>query len=243
MPALAESYRIEASAGFWSPGADMSISSESLGIAGTTIDFKNDLGLTDHRFGELHATLKPSRKAKLRFQYIPMSYTQSAALPRTIVFNGQRYDVGLPVTSVLDWKAYRFTYEYDFIARDRGFGGLVLDAKYTNVTARLQSPFTDEYTHAKAPIPSIGGIVRVYPTMNISLTGELTGFSLGWLGDSVTKTSQGHYVDLDLYGTVNFSRNFGAQAGYRSFDVGYVVSKDSGSFTVKGLYFGAVARY
>jgi len=31
--------------------------------------------------------------------------------------------------------------------------------------------------------------------------------------------------------------------GYRSFDVGYVVTHDTGSFKLKGLYLGAVARY
>jgi hypothetical protein len=242
---LGENYHVEASAGFWSPGADMSISSESLGIAGTTIDFKKDLGMTDHRFGELHFVLRPTKKAKLRFQYIPLSYTQSATLQRQIVFNGQRYDLGIPVSSSLDWKAYRFTYEYDAYVQDRGFVGLILDAKYTDVTARLTAtnPKIEEYAHAKAPIPAIGGIVRIYPVPYISVTGELSGFSLGWLSKSVTKENDGHYTDFDMYGTFNFNRNLAAQMGYRSFDLGYLVSKDAGSFTVKGLYFGAVARY
>ena len=242
-PAPGEAYHVEASAGFWSPGADMSISSESLGIAGSTIDFKNDLGMTDHRFGELHAVLKPTRRLKLRFEYIPINYTQTATLQRRIVFNGQAYAVGIPVSSTLDWKAYRFTYEYDVIVRSRGFGGIILDAKYTDVTARLKSAFTDEYAHAKAPIPAIGGIVRLYPTTNVSLTAELTGFSLEWLPNTLIKKDTGHFVDFDTYTTVNFNRNLGAQMGYRSFDLGYLVSKDSGNFTLNGLYFGAVVRY
>ncbi len=39
------------------------------------------------------------------------------------------------------------------------------------------------------------------------------------------------------------TNNIGAQLGYRSFDVGYLVDQDTGSFTLKGLYFGVVARY
>ena len=53
----------------------------------------------------------------------------------------------------------------------------------------------------------------------------------------------GHYTELDIYGTLNFNRNIGAQLGYRSLDVDAVIDNDSGSFTVKGLYFGIVARY
>jgi hypothetical protein len=241
-PATGESYHIEGGAGFWSPSANMSISSESLGIPGTTIDFKRDLGLTDQRFSELHLVLRPARKHKFRFQYIPIKYDQRATITRDIVFNGQLYRVGLPVNSALSWKAYRFGYEYDFIVRDRGFGGFILDFKYTDVEASLASPALTrpEFAHARAPIPTIGGIVRIYVVPNISITGELTGISVP---DSVSKEFKAHYTDLDIYGTVNFTNNIGAQVGYRNFDLGYLVEEDAGTFELKGLYFGVVARY
>ena len=241
-PATGETYHIEAAAGFWNPSADMSISSESLGIVGSTIDFKNDLGLMDTRFSELHLVLRPARKHKFRFQFIPIDYTQKGhTLTRTIVFNGQAYTLGLPVNSELNWKAFRFAYEYDFLYRDRWFAGVVLDAKYTNVTATLQAPpNTNEFTHARAPIPAIGGIARFYIVPNISITGELTGIKIP---DSVSTKYKAHYADLDIYGTVNFTNNIGAQVGYRTFDIGYTFKSDSGSFVLKGLYFGVVARY
>jgi hypothetical protein len=245
-PATGERYHIEASVGLWSPSADMSITSESdFGIAGTLIDFKKDLGLTDSTFKELHLVLRPSKRNKLRFQYIPINFEQEATLNRDIIFQGIRYRVGLPVNSQLDWKAYRFAYEFDFVSRDRGFAGLLLDAKYTDVFAALQSPIDNESLHARAPIPTIGGIGRYYVVPNISITGELTGMKIP---DSISEDYKGHYVDLDIYGTVNFTNNFGAQVGYRSFDLGYTVKDedvitDSGSFVLKGLYFGAVARF
>lgn len=239
-PATGERYHIEGSAGFWHPTATMSISSESLGIGGTSVNFKDDLGLTDQRFGEVHAVLKMSRKHKLRFQYIPIKYVQQAIIDRDIVFNGQLYRIGFPVNSSLSWKAYRFGYEYDFIVRERGFGGFILDFKYTDVRASLQSPANSEFAHASAPIPALGGIVRVYVVPIVSITGELTGIKVP---DSISKDFKAHYADLDIYGTVNLTNNIGAQLGYRSFDVGYLVDQDTGSFKLKGLYFGVVARY
>ena len=239
-PATGERYHIEGSAGFWNPSATMSISSESLGIGGTTIDFKKDLGLKDKRFGELHAVLKASRKHKFRFQYIPIKYAQQAIVPRNIVFNGQLYRVGFPVNSSLEWKAYRFGYEYDFIVKERGFGGFILDFKYTDVRASLQSPANSEFAHASAPIPALGGIVRVYVVPILSITGELTGIKVP---ERIAENFKAHYADLDIYGTVNLTNNIGAQLGYRSFDVGYLVDQDTGSFKLKGLYFGVVARY
>ena len=240
-PAVGERYFIEAAAGFWAPSAEMKISSEGFDIVGTVIDFKRDLGLVDHKFKELHATLRPSRKQKLRFQYIPIRYQQETIVNRDLVFNGQRYRLGLPVNSLADWKAYRFAYEYDAFYRSRGFIGFVVDLKYTDVKAELASPVIPrEFAHAAAPIPSIGGIGRYYLLPNISVTGELTGIKIP---DSISKDYKAHYVDFDLYGTVNVTNNIGAQIGYRAFDVGYKVEEDTGSFVLKGLYFGIVARY
>ena len=241
--ATGEQFHIEASAGIWSPSTQMTISSEALGIVGSDIDFKKDLGLTDQNFKELHVVLRPVRRHKLRFQYIPITFEQSTTLTREVVFQGLRYRVGLPVNSRLDWKAYRFAYEFDFLTGDRYFAGLIIDAKYTDVLAQLQSPVNNESVHARAPIPAIGGIGRYYLLPNVSVTGELTGFKLPGLKDY-----KAHYVDLDIYGTLNFTNNVGVQGGYRTFDVGYAVrdndvTTDDGSFVLKGLYFGGVVRY
>lgn len=239
-PATGEQFHIEGSIGLWRPTADMGIASESLGIVGSTIDFKTDLGLTDQTFPEFHVVLRPGRKHKLRFQYIPIEFIQEFTIKRDITFNGQLYKIGLPVNSLLNWKAYRFAYEYDFITKNRGFGGFILDAKYTDVTASLQSPIVEEFIHAQAPIPAIGGIGRFYFVPNISITGELTGIKIP---DSVSKEYKAHYADLDIYGTLNFSNNIGVRGGYRSFDVGYHVDKDTGAFILQGIYFGLTARY
>jgi hypothetical protein len=243
-PATGETYHIEGGVGFWFPGAQMVVSSESLGIVGTPaerlIDLKTDLGLTDQHFSELHLVLRPSRTSKFRLQFIPINYTQSAIIRRRIVFNGQRYDVGLPVNSSLSWKAYRLGYEYDFVVTNRGYAGFLVEAKYTDVQVQLDSPITSEFARARAPIPALGGIARVYVVPNISITVDISGFKLP---EKLIKDSTGHYIDVDVYGTLNFTNNFGAQFGYRSFDVGYVVTHDTGSFKLKGLYLGAVARY
>jgi len=249
-PATGESYHIEGSASLWFPTASMVVSSESLGIKGTPIDFKSDLGLEDQRFSAFKLVLRPSTRNKFRFEFIPIEYDSSATLKRDIVFNGILYRANLLVNSTLDWKAYRFAYEFDFVSNSRGFVGLVLEAKYTDVRAELDTPLSvcqnnvcaplAEFAHAQAPIPAIGGIGRFYVVPNISITGEITGFRLP---DNLINNTEAHYFDFDLYGTVNFTNNIGLQAGYRSLDVGYLLKSDSGSFTLKGPYLGIVARY
>ena len=97
---------------------------------------------------------------------------------------------------------------------------------------------TLEFVHARAPIPAVGVIGRGYVAPNISITGEFTFFKLPEI-----QGNSGSYFDFDLYGTVNFTDNVGAQGGYRSFDVIYKVENDNGDLQLKGLYFGGVVRF
>ena len=241
-PATGEVFHIEADASVWSPGATMTVASESLGILGTNIDLKKDLGITDSHFPALNLQLRPARSHHLRFQYLPIEYTGEQRLSRDIVFNGQRFGVNVPVTTTVDWKTYEFGYEYDFIVKNRGFGGFILDAKYTDVGVTLNAPVLTkpEFASARGPIPAIGGIGRYYFVPNISITGELKLFTVP---ESVSKDYNAHYTDIDIYGTVNFTNYIGAKVGYRSLDLGYLIKTDSGAFNLNGLYFGAVLRY
>jgi hypothetical protein len=241
--ATGEKYNVEVGGYFWNPTPTIGISSESLPIVGQTatrIDFVKDLGIEKQRFKQLKLVLRPSTKHKFRFEYTPISYSANGTIRRDVIFNGIIFPVALPVQTEMTWKAYRFGYEFDFIYRDRGFLGLVLEAKYTDVQATLTNIIDTQFVHARAPIPAIGVIGRVYVVPNISITGEFGGFKLP---EGIDEDYRAKYYDFDLYGTVNFTDNFGAQLGYRSFDVFYKIDQDEGALVMKGLYFGGVARF
>jgi hypothetical protein len=238
--ATGERYHVEIGGFFWNPTPDIVISSESLGIVGTDIDFVNDLGIAKKRLKQIRVVLKPARKHKFRFEYTPISYDAVGRLTASVIFNGILFPVTFPVTTNMEWKAYRFGYEFDFISKDRGFAGLILEAKYTDVQATLSNALATEFARARAPIPAIGGIARVYVVPNISITGEFSGIKLP---ESINDDYRAKYFDLDIYGTVNFTDNFGVQAGYRSFDVEYKVEQDAGNLKLKGLYLGGLVRF
>lgn len=239
-PATGERYHVEASFGLWNPTPTIVFSSEQLGIPGTSIDAVEDLEIQNTRFKDFRVTLRPARKHKFRFSYAPITYTADTTLRRPIVFNGILYQVGLPVQTEFTWKAYRIGYEYDFIYRDRGFLGLVIDAKVTDASVQLDSPINSEFARARAPIPTIGLIGRGYLLPNVAVTGEFTGFTIP---DSDSRDYDGNYYEFDVYGTVNFTNNFGAQAGYRRLTVGYTVDNDFGDFKLSGLYLSGVVRF
>jgi hypothetical protein len=237
--ATGENYHVEFSGNLWNPTPNILINSESIsGIIGSDIDFVEDLGIESNWFTQLKVVLRPATKHKFRFEFTPIRYDASTVLSRDLIFNGIEFPVRIPVEAELKWNAYRFSYEYDFFYRDRGFVGLVLEAKYTDVQASLTNALDFEFVHARAPIPAVGFIGRGYVAPNISITGEFTFFKLPEI-----QANSGRYFDLDLYGTVNFTDNVGAQGGYRSFDVVYKVDNDNGTLRLKGLYFGGVVRF
>lgn len=238
--ATGERYHVELSGNLWNPTPEVAIKSDALGIIGSTIDFVDDLGIEKTRFRQIKAVLRPGTKHKLRFEYTPVNYDAEGVLARTIVFNGIAFPLALPVATELKWNAYRFTYEYDFIYRDRGFLGFLLEAKYTDVETTLTNVFDQEFVRARAPIPAVGIIGRVYPVSNISITAEFSGIKLP---ESIDEDYRAKYFDFDIYGTVNFTNSVGAQLGYRSFDVFYKIEEDEGELKLKGLYFGGTIRF
>ncbi len=239
--AVGETYWVEVMGGFWNPTPAGVIQSEEFGIAGTEIDFIDDLGYEKKRFGDFRAVIRPGRKHKLRVQYVPVSYTSETIFERRIVFNGQEYPIGLPIATQFDWKVWRFAYEWDFVSREKFFVGVLLEAKYTNVNAELNSPIQaqPEFFRAKGPVPALGGIVRVYPVPNAAVTFELSGIKIPRIDDKY----EAKYIDWDLYGTYNITNNFGVTAGYRVMDVMFIADRDGGEMQLKGLYFGGIARF
>ena len=242
--ATGETYRFEIAGTLWNPTPDIVIASEGLGQLGTNVDLVNTLGIEQTRFRQFKVVLRPGTKHKFRFEYTPIKYTAAATIPTRFVFNGQSFNIGIPVATEVKWNAYRFGYEWDFFYRDRGFAGVLFDVKYTdvNVTLTAAAVGAAQFTEAQAPIPAIGFIGRGYVAPNISITGEFTFFKLPEQAlDSEDYSAR--YYDFDLYGTVNFNDHIGAQLGYRSFDVFYKVKRDSGTLKLDGMYFGVVTRF
>lgn len=239
-PAVGEDYHVEASFGFWNPTPSLLVNSESLGILGTDVDLVEDLGIEKKNLGKVNVVLRPATKHKFRFEYLPIQYEAESTVRREFVFNGQRYRVGLPVNTQADFKTYRVGYEYDFIYRDRGFVGALIDVKYTDVNVALSSVIGDEFTTAVAPIPTIGLVGRGYILKNLAIGGEFSYFRIP---ENASDDYDGRYRDFDVYGTFNVTNNFGATVGFRSVDVFYKADNDTGALTFNGLYLTGVVRF
>lgn len=234
-----EVYHIELSGGLWNPSVFGIISSEQFGIAGTDISFEDDLGFAQKQFGDVRLVLRPAKKHKFRLQYTPVSYTAESTLNRQIVFNGILYPVNVPVNSSFDWKVWRFGYEYDIVYTDRGYFGILIEGRYTEMAARLQSPVNNEFTRARAPLPALGAVLRIYPMKFFSITGEISGMKV----PEIDEKYEANYADIDVYATFNPLHNLGVQVGWRRMSNFLRIETDTGDIRFQGLWFGGAVRF
>ena len=240
---IGEDYALELTGGLWDPKPTIVASSEQFGIIGSNIDFTDDLGMLRKLHTEVRLTFKASRRHKLRFYWLPIQYNQSTVLQRPLVFQGISFDAWIPVSSFIKWDTWRFGYEFDIVARERGYFGLILEGKYTAIENALDSALDHEFVRARAPIPTIGAIARIYVTRFTPITAEFTVFQLP---DDLIPGIPGYlakYVDFDIYGTLNVSKHVGANLGYRSIDLSYLIARDSGELKLNGVYFSGVFRF
>lgn len=221
---------------FWTPTPELTLTFG--GSADASIDFVGDLGIEKQRFKEYRLVVKPARKHKIRFSRNPIEYEATGhVLTRAITANGLRFAANQPLHTSVTWDLYRFGYEWDLIARKKGFLGVIADVKYNKISATIDGPAGSAATEAKAPVPTVGGIGRGYLGDYLSITAEFTGIRL------TRKDYRGKFYDLDLYTQINLIKSLAAQIGYRSVTVDYLVDGDTGAMTLKGPYFGGVVRF
>jgi hypothetical protein len=245
-----EDFHVELGAMFWPPSPTLRIQTGALAQIGESeVDLVQEFGIENKRFTEWRAVLKPGRKHKIRFSYVPMEYNSEAVLQRTFMFGGSTFPVAVPATAHLKWELYRFGYEYDFVAADRGLLGLVAEVKYNKVTAELAAAgYGSELTEAQAPVPTLGVVARVYPHRNFSVTSEFGGFKMpGFIADRISDSISGDFeaklFDFDISGTVSVNRHIGVQGGYRRVAADYLVDLDAGDLKMQGMYFGGLVRF
>ena len=247
-PAPGEIYNVELALMWWQPTPELLVQTDALAVIDENeIDFVGEFGLEKERFREFRATLKGGLKHKVRFSYVPISYTAETVLQRAITFGGVTYNVGLPANAAVDWKLWRIGYEYDFVARDRGFIGFITEAKYNEIVATLDSPIGSSDASVKVWVPTLGIIARGYVHRNVSVTAEYTGFKMpGFIADRFKdddEAFEASFSDFDIYATGSISRFFGVQAGYRSVTADYLIDEDSADLKLKGPYFGLMVRF
>jgi hypothetical protein len=230
-PAIGEKYHVEAELNFFNPDLEATVSSESLGIVGSEIDVKSDLGYVDKTIREFRFVLRPAaRNTSFRIAYTPVKVrrrldlwggrSSSTALPTT---------VGLPIQTQFKWNTWRFGYEYDFVYNRPRLRRL--HRRSAADRRELRAGFArGRRVHARAR-----GRFRPSAARSASIPSSTSRSLASSPGSSCREINdyKGDFFDLDIYGTYNFTHNFGVKGGYRTLDASYLAKHDNGSLKLK----------
>src|SRR6185436_6527351 len=82
-PATGETYHVEIAGALFTPTPTLLITSEGLGIPGDQIDFVKEFDLENNTFTQLRIALRPGKKHKLRYEFVPIRYEKEATIRRS----------------------------------------------------------------------------------------------------------------------------------------------------------------
>jgi len=187
------------------------------------IDFQKDLGFTSYSTFSGKVDWKFTRKNHLYLTVGPFNQSRQVVLDRTIVFQGQTFDLGLTTESDLSSLNIAPGYQYDIIRRKRGHLGLGVQLNLFNATATINAAaqVTGDGVHHDsvsatgsllAPIPVVGPQFRLYLTNSprLFLEGNVYGMYFFGYGNFVSTADT---IGLSL--TKNLSVKAGYQVGSR----------------------------
>jgi hypothetical protein len=183
------------------------------------VDFTKDFGFSSYSTFAGKLDWKFTRKNHFLLSGSPLSITHSIFLTRTIMFQGETFDVGLQTKTSLNTSFIAPGYQYDIIRRKRGNLGIVLQVDLLDTTAKISAAAqvtADGVQHAAvsasgsllAPIPVAGPNFRFYLTDSprVFVDGNLYGMYLFGYGNFLS-------TEGDIGVTLN--KHIAFKAGYQ----------------------------
>jgi hypothetical protein len=232
-----EDFRIEVTGDAWILNTAGHIQSGNL-----PIDLKGDLGVEENTptfFGRF--VLKPARRHRIILEGTPYRLDGRNQIVRSIVYNGQTFNVSDTVVSKASLDYLFAGYQYDVVSNPRGHLGFEVGGAYLGAHGSLHG-LASGVTASKSEtigLPLVGTEFRVFPVPAshlFELNGEIKGMALG---------DYGHYLQADLNAGLQI-RPVTFEVGYRfvDADVHQTGANPSGvSPRFKGVVAGLVFRY
>jgi hypothetical protein len=208
------------------------------GLVNTVIDLENDFGIEEEAELVAEAALQLGA-FRLSAGYMPLNYSGTSTLTRSITFNGRTFNASEQATGSLDVDLFDLGLTWYLINIDdlpvRVQLGPELSVKVFDGDASIVSQTTglSEAVSGTAPVPTLGLRARVGLADMLSLSGRV----------GYVEYNDNSFLDAD--GQVEFSPipMFGIFAGYRYLDL----EVDEGDLfvdaTFDGPYGGLLVRF
>ncbi|GMR04821.1 MAG: hypothetical protein BMS9Abin23_0733 [Thermodesulfobacteriota bacterium] len=220
---------VDVEARYWFTEMDGNVMATGGSLGGTNVGFVNDLGIDNsENFAEGRITLELGNH-KIRYGYMPLSWSGTRTLSQDINFAGQTYSASSSVTTDIKLDLHRLAYEYDFIDLLNNRLGIIAELKYIDARVNLKDAALglDEQQSIAIPIPTVGVSAQVGLPFLFNVGGEVTGMSLG---------SKAYLVDAEAMVNFKPAPFVVIAGGYRYMKFHVEKGDDEIDFTLKGPF-------
>ena len=181
-----------------------------------TFDFNRDIGFGSYSTFSGKVDWHFKRKHHLIVRIAPVTSERTVTLSNQIEFEGVTYDVGAQVSADLNSFSISPGYQYDFIRRNHGYLGGVVQMYLINTKSSLtgigsvngESAVRTASGSVFAPIPTLGVQGRWYPmhdSNRLALDGDIQGMYFFGYGD---------FFSTRALLVINVYKHLSAIAGY-----------------------------
>lgn len=230
---------VELEGRYWIADVSASAKVKSGLVAGTDIDFKDDLALGAENLPELRLTVFTGLNSKIRLAYTRASFDGEKTLGKDIQFSGTTFSANTRVATELDVNYVRLGWAWQFltIPTKVKFGPL-LEAKAFLVDASLKTrgltPSLRESETFLIGFPTVGLALDVSAHEIINLFAEASGLPAGDFG---------HIVDAEVGVKLIPLKNLTISGGYRVFDIRAGDNSNFARLRLFGPFVGVSLRF
>ena len=195
-----------ARADYWIPTFKGDLRVDDNGVAGTEINLKDDLGISNDNIPGAEAYFEiGNHEISLAYSLINLSGAKN--IEKNIVFNGQTYIVSDYVESELKTSMIDFEYQYKLLNFKNILAGLsigiIAKVKYFDGDVRIHSSVDDTKKEIHVPVPMIGVGAKIGLLANIlearaKVTGM--GYSGSYFYDAQADIAVTPFPFLNIHG-------------------------------------------
>ncbi len=199
-----------ARADYWIPAFKGDLRVDDNGVVGTEINIKDDLGISNDNIPSVEAYFEAGNH-EISLAYSLVNLSGAKDIEKTIVFNGDTYNVSAYVESELKTSMIDLEYQYKLLNFKNILAGLsigiIAKVKYFDGEVRIHSSSTGSVYDTKkdihVPIPMIGIGAKIGLLANIlearaKVTGM--GYSGSFFYDALADISVTPFPFLNIHG-------------------------------------------
>jgi hypothetical protein len=232
-------WEIGARVAYWFSTVDGDLRVDGNGIRGSTINLRDDLGISRADMGCFEIFGQYGRH-HVTVGYLEADYSGSNNIPREIIAKGQTYPAGSLVEGNVRLKVYEFEYQYDFLRRENILSGLTLGA-----IAKIL--YTEGHTSSYAPALGLSGQGNFYAPIPMLGIGAQIGILPNWL-EFRGKLTGSHFSGNTFLGAdAAFSLTLlpftELSVGYKYIQYDYEKDNVLLDITMSGPYVGLTIKY